>query len=475
MRSKLNRRRFIVNSLAAGGVAALDRISPLVAPASAAPAPETTPGTPTNNRYYIFCYFQGGWDILLGLDPRDPDVFTPAMAPNTRIMPGYNTLTSTPNGNGVYLPDRLQWAGMGTTTSVGAYLGDLSQEPYLSKIAIVRGVNTNTLAHDVGAVRARTGRPPAGNQPRGSSGATWLASHYSQDELVPNLSIREAVYNLDLPALMTPLNTSTVQDLVSVLRPQSSLVGDFAQQQIDQLIAQTSQCPEAVLSPFRRASQETRIQTSELLGQNMWAQFDFGAQTAEMQSLRSAYGFAANQVDSSQARAALAVRAITSGMSRCVSLRVNDASCDTHFTDWGTIQGVAQMEGFNNIARMIDGLESTPHPDGGTWFDYVTIVAYSEFSRTPMLNQFTGRDHWLCSAYLLAGADIQGGQVVGASSDVGMAPVPIDLATGAIDNVSGEVLRPDHVYQTLMYAAGFNMDEDPGDYRVQPIQPLLKP
>ena len=26
----------------------------------------------TRERYYIFCYFSGGWDILVGLDPRDP-------------------------------------------------------------------------------------------------------------------------------------------------------------------------------------------------------------------------------------------------------------------------------------------------------------------------------------------------------------------------------------------------------------------
>ena len=27
------------------------------------------------DRYYVFCYFSGGWDILLGLDPRDPQQF----------------------------------------------------------------------------------------------------------------------------------------------------------------------------------------------------------------------------------------------------------------------------------------------------------------------------------------------------------------------------------------------------------------
>ena len=32
------------------------------------------------DHYYVFCYFEGGWDHLLGLDPRDPAVFTDADA-----------------------------------------------------------------------------------------------------------------------------------------------------------------------------------------------------------------------------------------------------------------------------------------------------------------------------------------------------------------------------------------------------------
>ena len=27
------------------------------------------------DRYYIFCYFGGGWDVFLSLDPRDPRDF----------------------------------------------------------------------------------------------------------------------------------------------------------------------------------------------------------------------------------------------------------------------------------------------------------------------------------------------------------------------------------------------------------------
>ena len=101
-------------------------------------------------------------------------------------------------------------------------------------------------------------------------------------------------------------------------------------------------------------------------------------------------------------------------------------------------------------------------------------MAYSEFGRTPLINAYGGRDHWLANTFLLAGADIQGGQVIGATSDVGMEPMPIDVSTGQIDLLAGESLRPAHIYQALFYAAGFDMAQDPADLRVDPLLPLLK-
>ena len=46
------------------------------------------------DRYYVFCYFNGGWDILLGLDPRDPQLFNNSNFRSTLIQPGYEQLQS---------------------------------------------------------------------------------------------------------------------------------------------------------------------------------------------------------------------------------------------------------------------------------------------------------------------------------------------------------------------------------------------
>ena len=38
-------------------------------------------------RKFVFVYFSGAWDVLLGLDPRNPDIFTEERIDETGIQP----------------------------------------------------------------------------------------------------------------------------------------------------------------------------------------------------------------------------------------------------------------------------------------------------------------------------------------------------------------------------------------------------
>ncbi len=81
------RRQLLLSGLSAGvGLASLGGVSPILrlARASAGSA-----AVGEKHRYYVFCYFGGGWDILVTLDPRDPSVFTPSAIPDTLIDPSY--------------------------------------------------------------------------------------------------------------------------------------------------------------------------------------------------------------------------------------------------------------------------------------------------------------------------------------------------------------------------------------------------
>ena len=51
------------------------------------------------------------------------------------------------------------------------------------------------------------------------------------------------------------------------------------------------------------------------------------------------------------------------------------------------------------------------------------VLAMGEFGRTPKVNPAGGRDHWpQCWTMLMAGGGVKGGQVIGASDDIGATP-----------------------------------------------------
>lgn len=55
--------------------------------------------------------------------------------------------------------------------------------------------------------------------------------------------------------------------------------------------------------------------------------------------------------------------------------------------------------------------------------DHTLVVCVSEFGRTPRLNPAGGRDHWThCWSMAFAGGGVKGGQVIGASDEIGAYP-----------------------------------------------------
>ena len=103
--------------------------------------PEPTDGFTPKDHYFVFYEYPGGWDVLLSWDPRDPAEFTPAKMGETGIYPAYEKLLYTPP-HGIYVDSAL---GM-----LGGFVGDLRLKKYTDKLAIIRGVNMETLSHQAG-------------------------------------------------------------------------------------------------------------------------------------------------------------------------------------------------------------------------------------------------------------------------------------------------------------------------------------
>lgn len=451
---KLTRRGFLKGAVAIGaGAATFGGMAPLEQLAMA----QLHPDAP--QRHYIFCYFGGGWDVLLSLDPRDPRDFpsTSFSMQRTRIQPAYEQLNAM-DADIVRVDENLAF---------GPFMGDLVN--HADKLAVVRGLNMETLAHEGGRRRFLTGKPPTGNMARGSSASTWLASQLGRNELIPNLSLRVESYNKGLPNYATAMRVNSLPDLLRALKPSDPILDPRLTRQISASLQDASECPQALRSSSWQAAEFARAKGADMVVSNVAGQFEFGANTVEMQMLRDHYGF--NRVDNSPGvSAAFAVQALTTGVSRVVSVALT-GGLDTHDGGaWSNNQGPSQQRGWNAIARMVEDLESRDYGDGSSWLDHTTILAFSEFSRTPLLNARGGRDHHLTNSCLLVGGNIKGRTVIGKSSDVAMGSMAIDTRTG-LPSPDGEVLKPEHVLRTLFDDVG--IDRTP-DLRVDGIPALLK-
>jgi uncharacterized protein (DUF1501 family) len=410
-------------------------------------------------RNFIFCYFSGGWDILLGLDPRDPQLFREDNRSETLIQPAYDLLGD---------PDQVPLDSSVDGMWFGPYIGRMRQ--HADKMAIIRGMSMDTLTHQAGRRRFLTGKPPSGILARGSSMSAVLSAQFGPTSPIMNLSGGVESFNVDQPNYASALTVANVDDLLRALRYGSVTLDSLEDEQVSALLKAFETCRREERSDARMLAHESRWAAENLVKANLDRYFDFTAGTTEMAEVRSHYGIG-NRLDTPNASAAMAVAAITNGISRCASVQVV-GGLDTHYENWTDEQGPIQRDGFDLVAAIVEDLASKPYKGSGSesWLDHTTIIGFSEFSRTAMLNANTGRDHSLTNACFLLGAGIKGGQVIGASSDVGMSPQPVDLATGQLDP-GGEVIRPEHIHRSLL--EGLGVMDDVADLRVPSIPALL--
>jgi hypothetical protein len=129
--------------------------------------------------------------------------------------------------------------------------------------------------------------------------------------------------------------------------------------------------------------------------------------------LRERYVGSLASPDPENDRFLLARRLIGAGV-RCVSLAWG--GWDTHGNNFGHLKGqLPRLD--RGLAALIDDLDAH-----GLLQDTIVVV-WGEFGRTPRVNQGAGRDHWpRAMSVLLAGGQLQTGQVIGATNRLGEQP-----------------------------------------------------
>jgi uncharacterized protein (DUF1501 family) len=402
-------------------------------------------------RSFVFCYFRGGWDTLLGLDPRDPNVFTDARKGETKIELGYDRL-------GAAYPQTIQQPA-GSNIQFGPALGGIMH--HYDKMCVVRGMTMDTVSHEVGRLYFITGKPPRGSAPAGSSLGTRIVAQQGDQTALPNLVSRVDSYNENLPTYASGLTVSSVADLVSTLTDGRSAPTATIRAKIEAHRAKKLMCDPSGLD--RRGLvgliQSSQSKARELVEGGLSAKFQFLSQNdPEMMDLAARYDIQA-ALTTAQAQAAMAYQALKYGMAQAVTIELA-GGCDTHDTTWATDQPDEQSIGFTALATLVSDLASTEDSvRGGKLLDHTTILAFSEFGRTAMLNSREGRDHSLTASCMLIGAGVPHNKVVGASSDVGMVPRAVDPVSGRAVDAGGTFLTPTLVAASIMESAGYDTDD----------------
>lgn len=423
--------------------------------------------TPDPKRKFVFAYFDGGWDLLLGLDPRDPATNTPA---TTQIDPGYGQLA-------------YGYGARGVQQASGLKLGPAVPASFLSvasECSIINGITMDTASHDVARRYFLTGQFPRGLEAVGSSLGAEILSQVGESTAIAHMAAGVESYAVGKPTYCTALNVNSLNDLAIALTPLATL-DPAMKAAVEKFQNDGAGCQGTQLD---RDGLTTRLldgikRSRAYIAAQLGSVFDVTRMDAEMQALVQLYDLrsAGADVSAPEMLAFAAGQAIKKGISQCVSFQAA-RTLDTH-SNWAQDQAPRQEQGWKVLAALITDLKNTPGSTSGkTMLDETTILAFSEFGRTPLFNNIRGRDHFLGNSALVAGGGLKHGLTVGAGAAVGMMPVSTDLLTGQayekptdVQLASGNVLTltPKHVLATVLASAGL----DYSYLRVDPIRALL--
>ncbi len=415
-------RRSFLHTAGASGLA----LGTLGLPTGSALANTAAPG----DLKFLFVVAQGGWDttrvFATEFDNGDVD-----------MEPGSDLATV---GN-------LSYVDHADRPSVRSFM-----ETNHARTVIVNGVMVRSIAHEICTMIVMTGATSGLEPDWGTILGADQRDRYTLPHLImggPNfpgslgVAVARAGTNGQLEGLLSGdiLDVSDV-DLQRLRTPSESLV--------DRYLA-------------RRTSARAAAATSSLEAR-LTAEFDESLGRAmDLKDLRYVMDFTASGTLGDLG--SVAIEALQLGISRCVTVGHPAGSWDTH-ADNDALQTVLWEDLFNGLGQIQAQLDDTPSPSGGTLADETVVVVVSELGRTPLLNDFNGKDHWPYTSVLMFGNPLSEGRVIGGFDDTFYGQ-NVDTLTGDV-TTSGTLVSAETVGATLLAMA----DIDPGDH-LPGVDPLM--
>ena len=356
----------------------------------------------------VWFNMSGGWDVLEATEPK---------------------VSSTSGIDMVYdygLASQL----IGSEVRIGRWLGRLARL-HGDKMVVLRGINMGTTSHMAGRVYMDTGILSNSGEVNSASIPSIVASE--SQATIPIIQLNGGSDPQIDRGLLNPVSVVRAQnlDLYRAMYPQTDnqlnqklLMLDHLRQSLDRQEAMLGSSDR--LSAVRTAESKVRVQFDEQVGQKLeLSDEDRTAFTIEPP---------ANLNGGQRDAFALALKLLKNDLVTCVNLGLG--GFDTHANQERSLQPI--MENFDYLlSTFITEL------DAAGQLDDTLIVVYSDFGRTPKVNQRNGRDHWPFGGALMLGGGIEGGRAVGGTDD-DMRGLKINENTGLIDE-NGITLNPTHL------------------------------
>jgi hypothetical protein len=360
-------------------------------------------------RKLVWIHMAGGWDILETVDPK---------------------ARSTDKLDAIYdysLAPRL--AGGSQDVRLGRWLTNTATHG--SDIVVVRGLAMGTTSHDAGSVYADTGVLSNSGNVNAASIPAIVASQSSVT--IPLIQLGMGNTPKTDRGLLKPVSVVRAQELslyrslfpaTEIERGASQRIIEYARRSLLRLQAVTGSHDRMTEVEAARSKIQAQIEA------------DVGSKLILNDEDRIPFQNALGSDTSNEARSlasnfALVVKLLKNQLVTSVNMSVG--GFDTHANQERALE--PKLTRFDLAFSTFLSLLKAE-----SLLDDTLIVLYSDFGRTPKINDRNGRDHWPVGGALMAGGGILGGRAVGAT-DENLLAVNVDRETGLVSS-SGIQLSP---------------------------------
>ncbi len=386
--------------------------SQMLKPQNAFAAPSFPP-----QKRLVWINMGGGWDILEITDPK--------RSSTSGIDMSYEWGQA----------HRL--TGSSSEDRVGRWLSRLAAIG--SDMVVVRGMNMGTTSHMAGSVYMDTGVLSNAGTVNAASIPAIVASE--SQATIPIIQLNGGSDPKTDRGLLSPVSVVRAQnlDLYRSMYPETSdeleqklMILDHVKSSVTRVEGRTGVSDR--LTAIKTAQEKIRLQFTDQVGSKLAltdadrAPFNTNAPMNMNGGARDAF--------------ALSLKLLKNNLVTCLNLGVG--GFDTHANQERQMQPI--MENFDYLlSTFVSQLKAANQ------LDNTLIVVYSDFGRTPKVNNSNGRDHWPVGGALMLGGGIAGGRFVGATDD-NLRSVNINSTTGAVDS-SGINLNPTHLGGSVLNLA----------------------